>query len=47
LTEEKLKQLKKIFRTILKRYLDINEEWKINNLIDELLYAVKVLIDNK
>jgi len=45
--KEKLEQLMKVFKAILEHYLDINEEWKINNLIDELLYEVKIRINNK
>ena len=45
--EERLEQLRKAFKAILERYLDINGEWNINNLINELLYEVKIRINNK
>ena len=47
LKKEKLEQLRTVFKAILEHYLNINEEWKINNLIDELLYEVKIRCFNK
>lgn len=44
--EEKLKQLRVVFKTILELNTNI-ESWSIDNVVNKLIYEVKIRINNK
>ena len=46
LIEEQLKQLKTVFKAILDSYITIGS-WNIEEVINKLLYEVKIRIPNK
>jgi len=42
LKEEKLEQLRIVFKNLLKENTKIDGEWNLDNLISKLLYEVKI-----
>lgn len=44
--EEKLKQLRKVFKKILESYVTIGS-WNMKEVIAKLVYEVKIRINNK